>query len=122
MQRNAFHRAIFFLILSLMDDVETLVWRAYYTRHVLPLVRSCGFATATPVGVWGFGTCASFLFTRAPGGGVRPVGGLWVSYPDEGDASILLEGGAQGVAHNWAVSRSLLEDGYVKDKIEEIFV
>ena len=104
-----------------MHDVEYLVWRAYYTRHVLPLVRTCGVATATPVGTWGFGECVSFLFTRTPRG-LKPLRGLWVSYPDEGDSSILLDGGARGVSHNWMISRSLVDAGSVHEKIEEVFV
>lgn len=109
-----------------MDDVWPYIWRAYYTRHVLPLVRASGYASATPVGPWGFGRPANFLFTRCPAG-VRPIGrGLCVEFPegsDGFDADLLLEGAVCGVARNWVCGEPLAEyRGNFKEKIEEIFV
>ena len=109
-----------------MDDITPLIWRTYYTRHVLPLVRVSGHAYATPVGPWGFGKTSRFLFTKCPGG-VRPIGrGLFIEYPESSDrfeADLLLEGGVCGVALNWACTEPLDEHrGNSKEKIEKIFV
>lgn len=85
-----------------------------------------GYASATPVGPWGFGSPASFLFTKCPGG-VRPIGrGLFIEYPEASDgfdADLLLEGGVCGVARNWVCGDMLAEHQWnSKEKIEEIFV
>lgn len=103
-----------------MEDVLCAIWRTYYARHVVPLIRLRGIATATPVGRWGFGRSVTFLFERSPGG-VKPVGELWLEYPDE-DADLLVEGGVNGIARNWAVSDSVAEEGIVRDKVEEVFL
>ena len=103
-----------------MEDVQFAIWRTYYALHVVPHIRSRGIATATPVGSWGFGRPTTFLFERSPRG-VKPIGELWIEYPDE-DADLLLEGGVSGIARNWAVSRCVVEKGTVRDKVEEVFL